>query len=152
MDSVDAGVVSVCDRRSGPRLDRGLLRRLAQCGADCLRLVEDRHLERVSIPQEVSVVLLDDEEIARVHAEFMDDPSPTDVISFPYGPHGEILISAETAARQAREYGKSFEEELALYVVHGTLHLCGYEDVSESGRREMAALQERLVAETFGPR
>jgi probable rRNA maturation factor len=148
-DVADMGAISVRDGQEKRPHTKDLLRRLRDCGERCLSSIRDRSLERVNIPEAVAIVLIDDDEIARVHREFMGDPTPTDVITFPYGSHGEILISPETAARQAVEHGSSYERELALYVVHGMLHLCGYEDASDAGQEEMAALQEVLVAECF---
>lgn len=126
-----------------------LLRRLAQAGDQALELITSRGLALGGMPAEVSGSLVDDVMIAEVHGQYMDDPTPTDVITFPYGKTGEILISVETAARQAREFGNSWESELALYLVHGILHLCGYEDSDEAGRSRMAELQGGLVEEVF---
>jgi probable rRNA maturation factor len=62
--------------------------------------------------------------------------------------HGEILISAETARRQARTFGNSLARELRLYVVHGLLHLHGLDDRSEADARRMKATQEKILAAT----
>ena len=94
--------------------------------------------------QEVEITLVDDDTIARVHGEFMEDPTPTDVITFH---HGEILISVETAERQAAEYGRSWQDEVSLYIVHGLLHLAGYLDKTPEDFKCMAAAQERILAE-----
>ena len=85
----------------------------------------------------------------RCTAEFFGDPSATDVITFPMGNYGEILVSVETARRQAAELGVPWEREMALYVVHGLLHLCGYEDQSAEGARRMAELQDAIVVEVY---
>lgn len=95
---------------------------------------------------EIEVTLVDDAEISRVHGEFMDLPEPTDVITFH---HGEILISVETAVRQAGDYGRSLRDEVALYLVHGLLHLAGYEDKRPEDFEEMAALQERILKDSL---
>ncbi len=79
----------------------------------------------------------------------MDNPSPTDVITFPYGEEGEVLISVETAERQALLFGASFEQEMVRYLVHGLLHLAGYDDLTPEGSAEMEEVQEALVAEAF---
>jgi len=67
---------------------------------------------------------------------------PTDVITFR---HGEIVISAETALRQARQYRSSLMQELQLYIVHGLLHLRGYDDKTPSGSREMERRQRSIL-------
>ena len=70
--------------------------------------------------EEIEFTIISDEEISRVHAEFLDDPTPTDVITFH---HGEILVSADTAIRQGADHGQALDQELALYLIHGLMHL-----------------------------
>src|SRR5258708_40336571 len=79
----------------------------------------------------------------RSHEQFMGVAGPTDVITFQ---HGEIVVSVETAAKQATEYDTDLLHELRLYITHGLLHLAGYNDHSEDDFREMAKLQGELVA------
>jgi probable rRNA maturation factor len=93
--------------------------------------------------EEVSVALVSDRRIAELHRRFLNERGPTDVITFQ---HGEIVISAETARRQARAFRTSFEHELCLYLAHGLLHLLGYDDKTPAGAAEMKRLQEKLVA------
>jgi len=93
---------------------------------------------------EVSVTLVSDRRIAQLHDRFLNQTGPTDVITFQ---HGEIVISAETAQRQARAFRTSLEHELRLYIAHGLLHLRGYDDKTPAGAAEMKRLQQRLVAE-----
>lgn len=90
----------------------------------------------------IEVSLISDAEIARVHGEFMDDPEPTDVITFP---HGEILISVETAAREGGRHGHSASRETLLYLIHGLLHLNGHDDLGDAPRAAMHAVQERIL-------
>lgn len=94
----------------------------------------------------VEISLVDDAAIARVHAEFLDDPSCTDVITFPYG---EILVSCDTAARYAAEHGLDPREELFRYMVHGLVHLHGYLDATPEQRAALFAVQEPLVNHYF---
>ena len=91
---------------------------------------------------EVNVILVSDKRIARIHRQFMNERDPTDVITFQ---HGEIVISVETARRQARQYVTTVEHELRLYIVHGLLHLHGFDDKTTAGAAEMKREQERLV-------
>ena len=93
---------------------------------------------------DVEVTIVSDAVISRVHAEFFGDPAPTDVITFA---HGEILVSAETAARQAPVEGEPLERELIRYVVHGLLHLNGHTDQIPAEAAAMWAAQEAAVAE-----
>jgi len=73
----------------------------------------------------------------------MNEPEPTDVITFQ---HGEIVISVETAKRQARQFNTTLDHELRLYIVHGLFHLHGFDDNTAAGAAEMKRAQERLVA------
>ncbi len=91
---------------------------------------------------EVEINLTSDETIARVHEEFMGDPTPTDVITFH---HGEIFVSVETAEREARNHGNSVAEEILLYIIHGLLHLNGHTDLAELDRIQMTREQERIL-------
>ncbi len=94
----------------------------------------------------VEISLVDDETIARIHAEFLDDPTPTDAITFH---HGEIIVSIDTAERYAQEHGIRPEEELFRYMVHGLIHLHGYLDYEPTDREALFAVQEPLVARFF---
>lgn len=116
------------------RLDFALPHCLASVGEAVPREITELDLIEVS--------LVSDETIAKVHGEFMDDPTPTDVITFP---HGEILISVETAIRSSTEHGHPPEREALLYLVHGLLHLNGHDDLSEPSRTCMHAEQERIL-------
>ncbi len=91
----------------------------------------------------VEISIVDDPTIARVHADYLNDPTPTDAITFPYG---EILVSCDTAARYAAVHGLRREEELFRYMVHGLTHLQGYLDYEPAAREALFAVQEPLVA------
>jgi probable rRNA maturation factor len=95
---------------------------------------------------EIEITLMTDPEIASVHGEFLDDPTPTDVITFH---HGEILISLDTAARQAATHGLSIPDETALYLIHGLLHLAGWDDHDPAAAAAMAALQQTILRQTL---
>ncbi|MEO0797042.1 MAG: rRNA maturation RNase YbeY [Verrucomicrobiota bacterium] len=90
---------------------------------------------------ELSIVFLTDNELARLHGEFLDDPSPTDVITFPGDADmdfaGEICVSVDRALTEAPKHQWSFSEELTLYLVHGWLHLAGLDDLDEANRQKM---------------
>jgi probable rRNA maturation factor len=93
--------------------------------------------------QEIEVTILSDRAIAAVHRRFMNIAGPTDVITFE---HGEIVIGAGTAARQAREFGQPLERELGLYIIHGLLHLNGHDDRAEPAASRMKKTQSALLA------
>lgn len=97
---------------------------------------------------ELSLVFLNDRELAQLHADFLDDPSPTDVITFEgdLGTAGEICVSVDMAAAKAAEHGQPFSAELTLYLVHGWLHLLGYDDLVPARKRRMRAAEKRALA------
>ncbi len=92
----------------------------------------------------IEISVISDEAIAQVHKDFLDDDTPTDVITFP---HGEILVSLDTAEREARSQKHDTKAELLLYVIHGFLHLHGHDDLEDQPREKMHAVQERVLAE-----
>lgn len=91
---------------------------------------------------EIVVVFVSDRQMATIHRKFMNIHGPTDVVTFQ---HGEIIISVETAQRQASVFGKTTEQELELYLLHGLLHLCGYDDGTRLESEEMSRLQDQIV-------
>lgn len=98
----------------------------------------------------VEISVVSDEVIRDVHARFLNDPAVTDVITFPYGDGmGEIIVSYDTAVRQASEFNEPVFRELFRYMVHGLLHLHGYIDTEPEERERMFSCQEPLVQE-FG--
>jgi probable rRNA maturation factor len=96
----------------------------------------------------LEVALVDDETSARVHKDFMDIDGPTDVITFH---HGEIVIGAAVALRQASEYGEPLPREILRYFIHGLLHLAGHEDADPTERATMEAAQETIVTTLWTP-
>jgi len=103
-------------------------------------------------PGELSLALLTAPALARLHDTFMGDASPTDVITFPrpaagawVGPAGEICVSADAARGFAAAHRRDFSEELALYIVHGWLHLAGHDDRDPAARKRMRAAEDRAL-------
>lgn len=101
--------------------------------------------------KELSILLVDDEEIHRLNLQYLGRDRPTNVLAFPMdGPEGyllgDVVISTETAEREAEERGVPFEEHLALLLIHGILHLLGY-DHERGGEEEviMRAKEEELL-------
>ncbi len=94
------------------------------------------------LPPEVEITLLGEAAIAKVHGEFLEDPTPTDVITFE---HGEILIGVPIAAANAVKFGHSTDHEVALCAIHGLLHLLGYDDLTEKECVIMHARQEEIL-------
>ena len=101
---------------------------------------------------DVSIVLTSDQHLSELHAEFLDDPSVTDVMSFNYGLDpstletiGEIIVSVDRAEAQAKENQWSLKEEISFLVIHGMLHLCGWTDDDKESQEAMFARQRELM-------
>ena len=117
-------------------------------------------LREEQIPQEAEVDLLfvDNEAIREMNREYRDKDSATDVLSFPMYEadeeideeeeilFGDIVISLERAQEQCQEYGHSLEREVMYLLVHGLLHLAGYDHMEEEEKKEMRAQEEKLLA------
>jgi len=97
----------------------------------------------VALPPLVEITLLGEPAIAKVHGEFLDDPTPTDVITFA---HGEILIGVPVAATNGRKFRHPVDHEVALCAIHGLLHLLGYDDLTEKERIVMHVRQDEILA------
>jgi probable rRNA maturation factor len=140
--------VEIANRHGGLPVDEGLLCRAAR------RVLAAEGVESASI----SLVLTDDAEIQQINREFLGHDDPTDVISFPLTPpdaapplEGELIVSLETAQRVARGQGWSLEAEVVLYVVHGMLHLCGYDDQTDVARSMMRRREREILSELHLP-
>ena len=90
----------------------------------------------------MTVALVDDRTMARLHEQFLGKKGPTDVLSFP---DGEIVVSGDTALREARSRGVEPLHELVLYVVHGALHLDGHDDRKPKDRSRMRDAERRIL-------
>ena len=118
---------------------------LQESAANALRLclnVRSKKPTALSTLREIHVLLVSDRRMAALHRRFLDQAGPTDVITFE---HGEIFIGAETARRHGKQFGNPFFRELQLCVVHGLLHLHGFDDRSEREARRMRAIQEKIL-------
>ena len=109
----------------------------------CLRVPRKKKTDLVQVPK-ISVLIVSDPRMASLHRQFMNESGPTDIITFQ---HGEIFISAEAARRNARRFGNPLVRELRLYVVHGLLHLHGFDDRDEGSARKMQIVQRRILAD-----
>lgn len=102
----------------------------------------------------ISVAIVDDPTIHELNRKYLSHDYATDVLSFLLhedddGMEGEVIVSAETAVRVSAEYGWTAENELLLYVIHGTLHLVGYDDRS-ADEREMMQQRECFHLQALG--
>ena len=114
---------------------------------------------RVHPQAELSVVLVDEAAMEQLHVQWMDEPGPTDVLSFPMdelrpgndtddavpGLLGDVVLCPQVAVRQALAAGHSTQEELLLLTTHGILHLLGYDHAEPDEEKEMFDLQRKLL-------
>lgn len=140
--------VSIANRHPRLRVDhRAVQRMMATLQTHHATLASSRSILRAA--GELSVVFLTDAALAKLHGDFLGDPSNTDVITFEGDPAlgsvGEICVSADTAAAYAREHAGDFSRELTLYLVHGWLHLAGYDDLEPGKKRVMRRAESRAM-------
>ncbi|WOP17786.1 rRNA maturation RNase YbeY [Raineyella sp. LH-20] len=115
---------------------------------------------RIHPQAELSIVLVDEETMAAYHVKYMDLPGPTDVLSFPMdelripepdepepeGLLGDIVLAPAVTARQAAENDRTPDQEAEYLLVHGILHLLGYDHATPEEHAEMFGLHDRLMA------
>ena len=141
--------VLIQDRQNLARLDKRTIRRLVRT-----ILRELNHPDK-----EIGILFVDDRQIRDLNERYLKRNRPTNVISFPMAQGefseinpqllGDVVISVETAIREAQESGLSLEEEIAFLLIHGILQLVGYDHTGED-RQRMAAVQEVLF-KRLGP-
>ena len=127
--------------------------------SDLCRFVLDRL--RIHPQAELAVLLVDPDTMEQLHLKWMDEPGPTDVLSFPMdelrptpddeepkpGLLGDVVLCPDVARRQAKQAGHSAEDELHLLTTHGILHLLGYDHAEPEEEKEMFDLQGQLLAD-----
>lgn len=104
---------------------------------------------------DLNVLLVDEAEMTELHIKWMDEPGPTDVLSFPMdeiepgskeiGILGDIVLCPTIAQAQAEDAGNDFDRELSILSVHGLLHIVGYDHATAEDEKEMFTLQESIV-------
>ena len=126
-----------------------------------LRLTEHNLAElNVSADADVAILLVDEGAMEALHVQWMDEPGPTDVLSFPMdelrpgtmdkptepGLLGDIVLCPQVAESQAKTAGHTMMDELILLTTHGLLHLLGYDHAEPEEHKEMFGLQDELLA------
>ena len=138
------------NNESGTEVDEAAVQRLVTFGLDLLHVHPDA---------DVAILFVDEAAMEQLHVQWMDEPGPTDVLSFPMdelrpgsegedsppGLLGDVVLCPQVAARQARTAGHSTAEELLLLTTHGILHLLGYDHAEPDEEREMFGLQRKLL-------
>lgn len=146
--------VAISNLQDAVAVDESLLA-LIQAAAERVLILEGRPLGDV----EVSVALVDDPYIRDLNREYRGVDAPTDVLSFPMNEEdpdagddepylllGDVVVSLPTAVRQAEEYGTNLHQETARLVVHGTLHLLGYDHQQDEDAVRMQAREAEVLA------
>ncbi len=142
------------------KLEKKYIERMTEAGNAALKF------ERLSESAEVSLTLVDKDEIRRLNKEYRGIDEPTDVLSFPqyeeeeiayYSENpdeapeeliiGDVVICVEKAEEQAAEYGHGFERELIYLFTHSVLHLLGYDHIDEDGKKAMREREEKILSE-----
>ena len=133
--------IVVANRQRARRPDRKFIKNLVAA------ILKDIAVDRA----ELGFHFVTPGEMARVHEQFMSIAGSTDVITFDHGSnppksiYGEIFISIEDAIAQARAFGTTWQSEAARYVIHGMLHLLGYDDLQSGARKKMKREENRLL-------
>ncbi len=146
--------IEVCNE-SGVSIDAALISSVARFALETMR---------VNPAAELSILAVTNDVMSELHERWMDEPGPTDVMSFPMdelldesrrpdapdmGPAllGDIVLAPEFARDQARKAGHGLDDELHLLTVHGVLHLLGYDHAEPDEEREMFGLQAKLLTD-----
>lgn len=135
--------VSIASPQETVPLDRGRLREAAR------QVLAGEHVA----DYEISLAFVDNRTIHRLNKQYLDHDEPTDVLSFPLSDAharkltGELVIGTEVALEQAQARGHDVHAELALYVIHGVLHLCGYDDKAAKDAKAMRARERHYLRE-----
>ena len=119
----------------------GLEKFAAKAVRHCLQVRKRKQTDLSKLPR-IFVWLISDRRMSQLHRQFLGETGSTDVLTFQ---HGEIFISVEMAKRQARLFGNSVIRELQLYVIHGLLHLHGFDDRTPAEARKMSRTQEKIL-------
>lgn len=142
------------NNESSVSIDESAIQRLAAYALEHLRVHPDADL---------AIVLVDETAMAALHLRWLDEPGPTDVLSFPMdelrpgtneaitpaGLLGDIVLCPQVAAAQAERAGHSLGEEVALLTTHGILHLLGFDHAEPEEEKEMFGIQAEILRQFF---
>lgn len=119
------------------------LQKFARAAVDTCLGLRNKTAGGLETLDEISILIISDPRMAELHQRFMNQPGPTDVLTFQ---HGEIFISADTARANAVRFNTSVDRELQLYIVHGLLHLHGFDDRDAKSERKMRAAEKAVLS------
>jgi len=137
-------MIAITNRQRTRKVKLPLLKKIAEAALE----------ELGTEASELGIVLVGAKEMASINEKFLGHEGPTDVITFDYSSkpkrknylHGEIFVCVEVAIKQAKEFGTTWQSEVARYVAHGILHLIGHDDLRAAARQKMKQEEGRLVA------
>ncbi|GAB6190150.1 rRNA maturation RNase YbeY [Marinitoga arctica] len=102
---------------------------------------------------DINILITDNSTIQKYNKDFRKKEEPTDVLSFEYGLDeeiiGDIIISVEKIEEQAPDFGNSFEDEFFYILIHGILHICGYDHIEDKDKKIMFSLQDKYFNEFY---
>jgi len=136
------GKIAIASPQEIVPLDRARLREIVRALLDGEQIKD----------AEISLAFVDNPTIHRLNQRYLQHDEPTDVLSFPLSDpnaaklSGELVIGVEVALEQAQQRGHDVQVELALYVIHGFLHLCGYDDNDDDDRRAMRQRERHYLS------
>lgn len=150
--------VSITNNQKKVKVPTGIRLLIRKC---CSAVLDEEEFNKDA---EVSVSFVDDEQIRVLNADFREIDKSTDVLSFPLGENGvydynnetgayllgDIVISMETATRQADMYGHTLEREIGFLTVHSMLHLLGYDHINNSLEAKIMREKEELILGNLG--
>lgn len=154
MPKLDIQIAVEADGWAGEAELEGLAGRVLETAAEYLRSEENQPFP--AMPIEVSLVFSSDEQVREINAEWRGQDKPTNVLSFPAFPLspggkpgpmlGDIIVARETVEREAVDLDKSFTDHLTHLMVHGFLHLFGYDHMDSEEAERMESLETRILA------
>ena len=133
--------ISVRNLQRAVKVDVGEIRKFAENAVRLGLQLRRSGISDLQKLREISILIVSDRRMAILHRQFLNEIGPTDVLTFH---HGEIFVNAQMARRNSRRFGNSLERELRLYVMHGLLHLHGFDDRTAGKRREMIEAQDKI--------
>ncbi|HEY5752135.1 MAG TPA: rRNA maturation RNase YbeY [Chthoniobacterales bacterium] len=134
-------MITVQNRQRKISLNLAALRAFSQEALTAVLAEPPQRGDVLAVLDEIGVTIVSDAKMAKLHVDFMGIPGPTDVLTFE---HGEIVVSAETAARYGAEHSQTPNDEVSLYILHGLLHLRGFDDLEPAAAEKMRTVQARL--------
>lgn len=141
-DSAVGPALQISNRQRRCKLDTERIRRLSKSALPLCAECHGPLGPGLAELNEIEVSLVSSAAMSRAHRAFLGIDGPTDVITFPYG---EILVCPDVASENAPLYGSSVDDEVALYIIHGLLHLNGFDDTTASSARQMRIRQAKIL-------